>query len=74
LATLTRYSEVRLAAALFVTGWTLFWASALNLVTFVPLWLALSCAIAGLLMIPPSMRRKTLARPVTRLAEHPAKL
>ncbi len=74
MATVTRYSDVRLAAVLFVAGWTLFWASALNLVTFVPLWVALSCAIAGLLMIPLSMRRKTLAPPITRLAEHPAKL
>jgi hypothetical protein len=74
LATLARYSDVRLAAILFVAGWALFWAVALNLVTFVPLWLALSCAIAGLLMIPLSMRRKTSAPAVARLAEQPAKL
>ncbi len=70
---MTRYSDVRLAAVLFVAGWTLIWASSLNLVTFVPLWLALSCAIAGLLMIPLSMGSKTLARPA-RLAEQPSKL
>jgi predicted membrane protein len=74
LATLTRYSDLRLAAALFVAGWALFWASVLNLIAFVPLWLALAFAIAGLLMIPLSMRQKTSAPAVARLAEQPAKL
>jgi hypothetical protein len=59
LATLTRYSDVRLAAVLFVAGWASFWAAALNLIAFVPLWLALSCAIAGLLMLPFSIRRES---------------
>jgi predicted membrane protein len=58
LAVLKRYSDVRLAAVLFVAGWTLFWAAALNVIAFVPLWLALACAIAGLLMLPLSMRPK----------------
>jgi predicted membrane protein len=74
LATLTRYSDVRLAAVLFVAGWTMFWAAALNLIAFIPLWLPLACAIAGLLMIPLSMRRKESAPAVARLAEQPAKL
>jgi hypothetical protein len=51
-ATLKRYSDVRLAAALFVAGWASFWAAALNLISFVPLWLALASAMAGLLMLP----------------------
>jgi hypothetical protein len=60
-ATLGRYSDVRLAAILFVAGWTCFWAAAraaaLNLIAFIPLWLSLGWAIAGLLMIPLSHKR-----------------
>ena len=52
MATLARYSDVRLAAILFVAGWASFWAAALNLISFVPMWLALACAGAGLLMLP----------------------
>jgi hypothetical protein len=59
LATLARYSDVRLAAVLFVAGWALFWAAALNVVTFVPLWLALACAITGLLMLPLASKLKS---------------
>jgi hypothetical protein len=51
-ATFKRYSDVRLAATLFVAGWASFWAAALNLISFVPLWLALASAMAGLLMLP----------------------
>lgn len=57
MATLGRYSDVRLAAILFVAGWTCFWAAALNLIAFIPLWLSLGWAIAGLLMIPLSHKR-----------------
>jgi hypothetical protein len=73
-ATLKRYSDVRLAAVLFVAGWALFWAVALNVIAFVPLWLPLACAIAGLLMLPLSMRRAPSVVCVAPLAEQPAKL
>jgi predicted membrane protein len=73
LATLKRYSDVRLAAVLFVAGWTLFWASALNLIAFVPLWLALACIIAGLLVLTLSSRRAAPAPKTVPLAEQPAK-
>lgn len=35
-----------------VSGWSLMWADALSLVTFVPIWLSVMCFYSGLAMIP----------------------
>ncbi len=45
------------AAVLFALGWALFWASALGLIAFIPLWFALALLACALGMIPLALRK-----------------
>lgn len=40
----------------FVTGWGLFWACAVHVISFVPLWLPLLLLAAGVLSLPLTLR------------------
>lgn len=40
------------AAVCFATGWALFWACALQLVSFLPLWAPLGLLVFGLALLP----------------------
>jgi hypothetical protein len=40
------------AAACFAAGWALFWACALQLVSFLPLWAPLGLLFLGLALLP----------------------
>jgi hypothetical protein len=46
-----RLTKRRAAGVLFVSGWSLFWASALGLTPLLPLWLPLCALTAGLTIL-----------------------